>query len=489
VRYLFRVDASQAIGSGHVMRCASLASALRARGAQTCFVSLELPAHLESLLQAQGHEVRRLPEAVRGDELADARATLDGETAVAACVVDHYHLGEAWESAVMTHAPVLALDDLGRPHVSRWLLDQNHYADPQARYETRCPAHVERLFGPTFALLRDEFAQARACARVRDGAVRHVLVFLGAMDAQNFTATALKAIDLGMTPSVQVTVIAGASHPDLPGLQAWCDRRGQAELHVQVRDMTPHLLAADLAIGAGGSSTWERCACGLPTVAISLADNQREVILEGARAGFLWGIDHVPSADELATVLRVLSCAPGLVQHLSRQSLQVTDANGADRVADLLMPETIQVRPGTYGDARMIYDWRTSPEVMGSSRSTGPFTFEDHCAWLERVLKDPQRLLLIGLREGREAGVVRFDIDRCRAEVSIFLAPGMMGNGLGRALLAASEARLRYEHPHVTHIDAWVNANNPRSFRLFQHLGYCHHISRLEKEFAQCEPT
>jgi UDP-2,4-diacetamido-2,4,6-trideoxy-beta-L-altropyranose hydrolase len=466
------------------MRCMSLANALKARGAQTCFVVLDLPAHLESALQGQGHEVRHLPESVRADELADARATLNGEQTVDVCVIDHYQLGRNWESEVMAYAPVLALDDLGRPHTSRWLLDQNYYADPQARYATQCPDHVQRLLGPTFALLRSEFAHARASARVRDGFVRHVLVCMGGMDAGNFTATALKAIDLGLSPGVQVTVIAGASHPDLPGLQAWCDYRGLATLHVQVSDMTPYLLAADIAIGAGGSSTWERCACGLPTVAICLADNQREVILEGARAGFLWGMDHIPTAGELAIVLQALAGAPGLVQHLSRQSQKVTDARGAGRVAELLMPKAMQVRQATSDDARMIYEWRTAPEVMGASRNTASFSFEDHCVWLKRVLQDPQRLLLVGLHEGRDAGVVRFDIDSGRAEVSIFVAPEAMGAGLGRALLAAGEAKLRHEHPQVTRVDAWVNADNPRSFQLFQRNGYTHQISCFKKEFA-----
>lgn len=484
MRFLFRADAGQAIGAGHVMRCMSLANALQARGAQACFVALDLPAYIESVLQAQGHEVRRLPEAVRGDELGDARATLDGEQSMVACVVDHYQLGWAWEAEVMAHAPVLALDDLGRSHTSRWILDQNYYSNPQARYATRCSANVQRLLGPSYALLRCEFALARARARVRDGFVRHVLVFLGGMDAGNFTAAALKAIDLGLSPGVQVTVIAGASHPDLPGLQAWCDSRRLAALHVQVSDMTPHLLSADLAIGAGGSSTWERCACGLPAVAICLADNQREVILEGARAGLFWGIDHVPSTDELATVLRALAGAPGLVQHMSRQSLQVTDARGASRVAELLMPKAMQVREATSDDARMIYEWRTSPEVMGASLNTTSFPFEDHLAWLERVLQDPQRLLLIGLHDGREVGVVRFDVNGDRAEVSIFLEPSTMGAGLGRALLVAGEVRLRHKHPQVTRVNAWVNADNLRSLQLFQNLGYSHRISCLDKEFT-----
>ncbi len=486
MRVLFRADANQVIGAGHVMRCLSLASALQARGAQVCFVSLDLPVHLENVVRAQGHEVRRLPEAVRANELADAYATLDGEHSMTVCVVDHYHLGQDWESEIMAFVPVLALDDLGRPHASRWLLDQNYYADPQARYATGCPVHVQRLLGPSYALLRNEFAHARANARVRDGVVQHVLVFMGGMDAGNLTATALKAIDLGLSPNVKVTVIAGASHPDLAGLRAWCDDRGLAELHVQVSDITPHLLAADIAIGAGGSSTWERCACGLPTVAICLADNQRDLILEGARAGFLWGIDHIPSVGELANVLQAITGAPGLVHHLSRQSLQMTDARGAARVAQLLIPKTMQVRRATFDDARMIYGWRSAPEVMGASRNSASFSFEDHCAWLQRVLQDSKRLLLIGRYGGCDAGIVRFDIDinSGSAEVSIFLASEAMGAGLGRALLAAGEAKLRHEHPQVARVDAWVNADNPRSFQLFQQLGYSHRISRLEKEFT-----
>lgn len=484
MRFLFRADANQVIGSGHVMRCMSLASVLQARGAETCFVSLDLPVHLEDHLLAQGHDVRRLPESVRGDELADAHATLTGEHMISACVVDHYQLGLDWESKITLHSPVLALDDLGRPHTSRWLLDQNYYADPQSRYTMQGSEHVQKLLGPSFALLRSEFVHARKIARIRDGFLRHIQVFMGGMDADNLTAVALEAISLALSPQVQVTVIAGISHPDLSGLQAWCDRRGLATLHIQVSDMTPHLLAADLVIGAGGSSTWERCACGLPTVAICSAENQREVIIEGARAGFLWGIDYVPSVEELATVLRALASAPGVVQHLSRQSLQMTDARGADRVAELLMPKAVKIRRATLLDARMIYEWRTSPEVLGASRNPRSFSFKDHCSWLERILLDTQRLLLIGVCEGRDIGVVRFDICEARAEVSIFLAPGAMGAGLGRALLAAGESMLRHEHPNVRQVDAWVNSDNPRSFQLFQHLGYSHRISRLDKEFA-----
>jgi len=248
--------------------------------------------------------------------------------------------------------------------------------------------------------------------------------------------------------------------------------------------MTPYLLAADIAIGAGGSSTWERCACGLPTIALCLADNQREVIREGAAAGFLWGIERVPSIETLAQVLRSLAMAPGLVRHMSRQALSVTDARGARRVADILMPQPVAVRAATQEDARMIYEWRTSPTITAASRNPAQFSFEAHCEWLHKTLADPTRKLLIGVFQGRDMGVVRFDIDGHRAEVSIFLAPGTIGAGFGRALLGAAEKRLRAERPHVTTLVAWVRKDNCSSFQMFKHLGYSVRISRLEKEFA-----
>ncbi|APC05333.1 hypothetical protein AOC10_01710 [Polynucleobacter asymbioticus] len=484
MRFIIRADASQVMGAGHIMRCLSLAQKLRARGAQTCFVSLDLPEHLESLLLSEGHEVRRLSEAVRNNELADAKATLSGETAVTTFIVDHYQLGTTWEGVVMQQAKVLALDDLGRPHISQWLLDQNYCLHPDARYRDHTPRSVQRLFGPAYALLRDEFVQARAVAQVRAGKIRHVLVFLGGMDVGNVTSIALDAIGLGLSNEVFVTVIVGASHPDLSGLREWCQKRGQAVLHVQVKDMTPYLLAADLAIGGGGSSTWERCVCGLPTVSICLADNQREVILEGTKAGFILGIEKIPTAETLAGVLKTLASAPGIIRHMSLQALLVADGRGTQRVADVLIPQNIQVRRATSADVRMIYEWRTSPEVMGVSRDTAPFNFQEHCLWMEKALTDVNRLLLIGVYLGQDIGVVRFDIADSLAEVSIFLSPSQIGSGLGRTLLEAAEDRLRQDYPQVRSLDAWVNEGNSRSFQMFKSLGYSQRIIHLNKEFA-----
>ena len=124
MKFIFRTDATQTLGSGHVMRCLSLARVLHERGAVTCFVALDMPDYLEALLNQEGHTLKRIPTWARGDDLADAHATVDGEEGVSACILDHYGLGEAWERRVQASVPVFALDDLGRAHCARWRLDQ-----------------------------------------------------------------------------------------------------------------------------------------------------------------------------------------------------------------------------------------------------------------------------------------------------------------------------------------------------------------------------
>ncbi len=110
MKFLFRADATQISGVGHIFRCLSLARALRDSGAETCFVVLDLPDYLASLLTQDGHTLKYLPEQVRDNPLADAAATLAGESSLTACILDHYHLGTDWEHYVQSQVDVLALD-------------------------------------------------------------------------------------------------------------------------------------------------------------------------------------------------------------------------------------------------------------------------------------------------------------------------------------------------------------------------------------------
>ncbi|MCD6732501.1 MAG: UDP-2,4-diacetamido-2,4,6-trideoxy-beta-L-altropyranose hydrolase [Burkholderiaceae bacterium] len=519
MKVALRTDASERIGTGHLMRCLTLADVLRSGGARTRFVCRPLPPGLAELVTGRGHELAGLPPcdgAAASGTAGGARRAGAGEGAVGNAVdpphsawlgvsqaddaqatlaaladeapwdwlvVDHYALDARWESRLRGCARrILAIDDLAdRRHDCDALLDQNLYADMQARYEGLVPAHCVRLLGPRHALLRPEFGEARTRLRERGDAVRRVLVFFGGIDAGNLTTSALDALD-AIALDADVDVVIGAAHPRRAALEARCAARPRTALHVQAADMAALLAAADVGIGAAGVATWERCALGLPSLAFAVAANQQALLRDAAREGLVLG-PQVDASDPaaLALQLRALIDNPSLRAHLARRGLEAVDALGASRVARALLQPEVVVRPATQADARDLHEWRNAPQVRRFSRNDAAIDWDDHCRWLAAVMADPQRVLLVGNAGESPVGVVRFDIAGAEAEVSIYLAPGQAGRGLGRALLAAAERWLAARHAGVSLLCAEALAGNDASHRLFTGCGFEAFSTRYRK--------
>lgn len=501
MKVALRTDASERIGTGHLMRCLTLADTLRSGGARTRFVCRPLPAGLAGLVTDRGHELAGLPagEAAAGSDgdpphadwlgasqADDAQATLEalsGEPAWDWLVVDHYALDARWESRLRgCTRRILAIDDLAdRRHDCDVLLDQNLHADMQARYARLVPGHCLQLLGPRHALLRREFSDARATLRERGDAIGRVLVFFGGIDAANLTGSALDALDtLGL--EAHVDVVIGAAHPRRATLEARCAARPRTTLHVQTTDMATLIAAADLGVGAAGVATWERCALGLPSLAFAVAANQQALLRDAAREGLVLAPQVDPSDPAaLALQVRALLDNPALRAHLARRGLESVDAQGASRVARVLLRPEVVVRPATQADARDLFEWRNAPGVRRFSRSDAAIGWDDHCRWLAAVLADPQRVLLVGSAGASPAGVVRFDIDGAEAEVSIYLAKGQVGRGMGRALLDAAERWLAAHHAGVSLLRAEALAGNDVSHRLFTGCGFEAFSTRYRK--------
>lgn len=487
MRIAIRADASAAIGSGHVMRCASLADALRERGHAVDFVSRSLPAHLADDLRGRGHGLLALaPDPV--PEADDAAESQHRAGSPDWWVVDHYALGRPWERAVrLGGVRLLAIDDIGRPHDSDLLLDQNLHGTPDDRYAELVPPRCTRLLGPRYALLRAEFAQARSAVAPRDGRVNRLLVFLGGMDADNVTERVLLAVRAARLPDVGVDIVVGAGHPALERIQALANELPNACCHVQTSRMVDLLLQADLAVGAGGTATWERCALGVPTLALCIADNQRDLLDAGSRAGIVYVPDsadqHDP--DTLAAHLRALVGNTALRRWLSRNAYDCVDGQGARRVAAAMLAGRVVMRRAGAADCDALHAWRNDPRVRGVSRHTGEIDLAAHRAWFDRVLASPHQCLLVGEQDGEPVGVVRFDIDDDAAEVSIYLVPQAMGRGRGAPLLRAAEDWLRHERPAVTTLRAHVREDNPPSQRLFESTGYARQSADYAKRISR----
>lgn len=498
-RVVFRCDASPAIGGGHVARCMALAHALRRRGAEVELITRDLPARVRTLLvEPGGYVVRDLPAPDAGEVAApdpgqplahadwlsvpqstDAAQTIQAlGTAKRAdwLIVDHYALDARWERAVRPFADkLLVIDDLAdRDHVCDALLDQNFFLAPESRYTQRVPPHAERMLGPKFALLREEFGAGRARVGERTGALRRIFVCFGGFDGASQTLRTLIAIEAAALDDIAVDVVIGSDHVERRQIEALCASKPAHRAHLDASNVAELMVPADLAIGASGIMNWERAALGLPAIVASVAENQHIVArdLTIDRACIYLGLAHEWSADTLAAWLRALRGTPTLMRALAARAAELTDGHGARRVAARLLPLPIDLRRATAADSESILAWRNAEESRRYSVNTEAIAPEQHATWFTRVVDAPHVALLVGEHAGSPVGVLRYDVDSASAVVSVYLVPGRHGQGFGPALLHAGTRWLREHHPGVKQVSAEIRHDNTASLEAFANAGY-----------------
>ena len=332
-RILFLADAGPRVGGGHVMRSLTLARALEAEGA-TCTFLVTPPG--KALLEAFGGGMPYVEtDDITLAELIDCAAEVARDHD--AVVIDHYGLSALDHLAIADGRPTLVIDDLAnRPLAADLVLDSGP-ARKASDYEDLIGLETQLLLGPDNAPVRPAFPALRreALAR-RAGAppVRRILVSLGLTDLDGITG---RVVDL-MLPLVgdaTLDVVLGSGAPSLHRLRGLAAHESRLVLHVDSQDMPQLTLEADLAVGAGGSTSWERCVLALPTLLLVLAANQREASQALAQADAVVALD-VAAADfdaAFAAELARLIDDPLLRDRLSSASAAVCDGRGAARVA------------------------------------------------------------------------------------------------------------------------------------------------------------
>lgn len=353
MRVVFRVDASTRMGIGHLIRCLTLAEVLRERGADVHFICREHAGNLIALLRQKELEVLALPcpannETAHSDDYAvwlGVTQAEDAEQTIRALegdvpdwlVVDHYGLDVEWERRLRPYVGhIMAIDDFtNRNHDCDALLDQNYSVEGEHRYAGFVPPICKTLLGPGYALLRKEFRLLRERNEARSNELGKILVFFTAGDDQGETLKAMQGVEM-FGSAERVDVVVGQSNPDNVAIKAKCDKLHWG-YHCQV-DYMPSLIAqADLVVGAGGSSNWERCALGVPALVAVLAENQALIAQALGSAGIVcnlgWngGLQAVDYANALNSLNHDRLAA------MSGKALALVDAKGAERVADILL--------------------------------------------------------------------------------------------------------------------------------------------------------
>lgn len=343
MRVAFRVDSSAAMGSGHLMRCVTLATVLKERGVEVLFLSGDHEGNLNAWLQDKGFALCVITKAIDSAQSNGSLSTDADQTAHAIglerpewLVVDHYGIDIDWERRVRPCVErLMVIDDgTGRYHDCDILLDQNYSEKDAARYAGLVPRSCSMMLGTSYALLRKDFGELRRKIQ-RLPRMENVLVFFTAGNDQGETLKALEGLVL-YGRATQVDVVIGSANPYIDAIKSRCDELSWG-YHCQV-DYMPSLIAeADLVIGAGGSSNWERCALGAPALVTILADNQAAIAaaLDAAGAVRNLGWYTALQSRDYADALSALDVSD--LAEMSAKAMKMVDGLGAIRVTDALL--------------------------------------------------------------------------------------------------------------------------------------------------------
>lgn len=358
MKVTFRTDASLEMGTGHVMRCLTLATALKQQGAAVTFICRDHTGNLIEKIQQTGftvHKLTTINKPVINKQPSEEKQlfhtawlgttqeqdALDCQSILKKLqpdwlIVDHYALDKNWQQALKPYyKKLMVIDDLAdRQHDCDLLLDQT-FGRNSEDYTPLVPEDCQVLCGAEYALLRPEFAQWRAYSlkRREKGQLEHLLINLGGVDKDNITTQILKALSSASLPeNCQITVVMGATAPwvkevaEQAALMPW-----PTEVKVGVNNMAELMANSDLAIGAAGATSWERCCLGLPTIMIVLAENQKLIanVLETVGAAIYLDNDQVAQGG-LASRMLVLSNEPENMKVMSQQATAITEGNGVE---------------------------------------------------------------------------------------------------------------------------------------------------------------
>jgi UDP-2,4-diacetamido-2,4,6-trideoxy-beta-L-altropyranose hydrolase len=483
------------------MRCLTLADALRPF-AETLFVCRHLLPAQASILAARNQPVYHLAKCPAGqtdgdlkhskwldtDQEQDARETADilNYADYEWLVIDHYALDHRFETRLRgVVRKILVIDDLAdRRHDCDVLIDQNPYEDMQTRYAHLVPATCQLFLGPRYAFLREEFLLARQQVKARSGRVKKILIYFGGVDQKNYTSQAIAAL-LNVAASrlavgeISLVVVIGFHHPAKQAILDDSQRFGFS-CHVQTTHMASLMAEADLAIGAGGISTFERLYLRLPALLIAIADNQLIPLHHMQDLGFFTLYDSQASLEKsLAKALEIENVSPP----------DCVESGVACLVA-LMTQDLTRLQIPTALDVRRTYWWLQDQTLRHDFQVDVRPERASHFNYWRKLLNDQRQKVFAIYHGGQHAGncgLKNIDHGLKSCELWIYLgAPAMRGKGVARA--AVSEMKRRAKEDFCCRkIYLHVARQNQPAIKLYESTGFTLSVEKLLPPWENCE--
>lgn len=361
MRIVFRVDSSILIGIGHVMRCLTLADALKQKNANVIFISRDHIGNINKLIYERGYKVHCLKSntvfkstktiddnnsnkyskwlGATWQEDAEQTRDILSKFLPNFLIVDHYALDFQWEQKLKKYCKhIMVIDDLAdRNHVCDTLLDQT-FGRKATCYQSFVPGECDLLLGTKYALLRPDFIKWREYSinRRKNFKLKQLLITLGGIDKDNITSQVIEAlIECNLPHDIKILIIMGVNAPYYDEVVKQSNFiSNNITVLKDVANMAEIIANSDLAIGAAGSTSWERCCLGLPTLMIITAENQIEVAksLEKNGAAMLLSSQIKHNLHQIFEKLN-----GSILQELSTNAAAMVDGNGCMRVVDKML--------------------------------------------------------------------------------------------------------------------------------------------------------
>lgn len=486
-RIIFRTDASPTIGSGHLLRCLALAQACHEIGGKATFALTVNAGWLENRLKLEGISVDYLSTSPGSREDAQFTAALAKKEDANWIVIDGYQFGDNYQRYLENRGfQLLVIDDYGHigQYSSNFVLDQNINTDES--FYGKKAASTQLLLGNQFALLRNEFRSYRRFTREISSNGRRILVTLGGSSRNEPIFTILSALSevKSVKSELECVVIMGGSSQYSGEIRS-CSEELALSICIKdhVESMAELMAWADLAVSGAGTTCWELAYMGLPSIVIVLAENQ-SMLGQGVHSAGLalnLGWYHNITASRMAKSLIPLLANASERKAMSQRGQTLIDGDGTDRVLMYLTNQPFRLRPVREEDCKLIWEWANEPGARAASFSEEIIPWEDHLAWFNSKLQDPNCFLYIAVnRDEKPIGQVRYDINDTEAVISVNLEKESRGKGYGNLLIGMSAKRL-FSSAKIDAIHAFIKAENATSIRAFLKAGY----EEVEMEYPE----
>lgn len=474
---IIRADASIAMGTGHVMRCVALAQAWQDEGGECIFAVAEASPVLKERVRSEKFEFATVSASPGTPQDATQLVELARAHHARWIVVDGYQFDVEYQRALKAAGlKLLVVDDTGHAgaYVADLVLDQNAHATEDL-YQQR-ESYTRLLLGSRYAMLRREFKPWGGWKReiVRIG--RKVLVTVGGTDPDNVTLRVIDALRLLAQDNLEATIVVGGGNPHGDCLEQEVHGAGGAIRLLRSTFDMPKLMAdADVAISAAGTTCWEMCFLGLPSVLIDVAENQTPVAQELDCQGIAIhaGSSQDVTPENIAAQLKSLLASKERRVAMSGRARRLLDGSGAKRVISAMQNTNLGLRRVEEADCRLLWEWANEPEVRSASFSSAPIPWCEHREWFTKKLGDERILMLIATDEqGVPVGQVRFERTNNReADIDISITPERRGSGLGARLIEKA-VQAAFEQTDLVRVHGVVKAGNRASAKAFERAGF-----------------